>query len=51
MRFTGTGYSSDNASLTAPPRPPITECSSTVTIFPVSFAAATMSSLSNGLIV
>ena len=36
---------------TALPSPPITECSSIVTTFPVSFAAATISSSSRGLIV
>ena len=45
------GASAESTSHTALPSPPITECSSTVTTFPVSFAAATTNSLSNGLIV
>lgn len=49
--FTGTGHFSASASQTALPRPPITECSSTVTTLPVSFAAATISSSSSGLMV
>ena len=51
IRFTGTGAFSDRHSHTAPPSPPITECSSTVTTLPVSLAAATTSSSSRGLIV
>ena len=49
--FTGTGQLSQSASHAAPPKPPITECSSTVTILPVSFAARNTSSLSRGLMV
>ena len=48
---TGVGSFSESTSHTALPSPPITECSSTVTTFPVSFAAATISSSSIGLIV
>ena len=39
MRFTGTGYDSDTDSATADPIPPITLCSSAVSIRPVSRAA------------
>ena len=38
IRLTGTGAFSARHSHTAPPRPPITECSSTVTTLPVFFA-------------
>lgn len=46
---TGVGSFSESTSHTALPSPPMTECSSTVTTFPVSFAAATISSSSIGL--
>ena len=45
------GACSQSTSATALPSPPITECSSTVTTFPVFVADATTSSLSSGLIV
>ena len=45
---TGTGASSDKTSATAEPNPPITLCSSTVTIAPVSLAALIKISLSIG---
>ena len=51
IRLTGTGAFSERHSHTAPPKPPIIECSSTVTTLPVSLAAATISSSSSGLIV
>ena len=51
IRFTGTGAFSERHSHTAPPKPPIIECSSTVTTLPVSFAASTRRSESIGLIV
>ena len=46
-----TGHFFTTTSATALPRPPITECSSAVTIAPVSEAAFTMISSSRGLIV
>ena len=49
--FTGVGALRESVSHTAAPSPPITECSSTVTTLPHSFAAATTSSSSRGLIV
>ena len=48
---TGVGAFADKQSQTAEPKPPITECSSTVTTLPVALAAAITSSSSNGLIV
>ena len=48
---TGTGYSSQTASETALPKPPIMLCSSAVTMQPVFLAAAITASLSSGLIV
>ena len=46
---TGVGNFALNASQTALPKPPITECSSTVTTFPVFFADSTIISSSKGL--
>ena len=49
--LTGVGALRESTSQTAEPRPPITECSSTVTTFPHSLAAETIRSSSIGFIV
>ena len=51
MRLTGTGQCSATQELTASPRPPMMECSSTVTILPQSLAAASTRASSRGLMV
>ncbi len=51
MRSIFVGHFSERTSATAPPRPPITECSSTVTTLPVLDALFMMRSVSRGLIV
>ena len=45
------GLFSEITSATAPPNPPIIECSSAVTIAPLSFTAFNITSLSSGFIV
>ena len=51
IRITFVGAFSLSASHTAPPSPPMMECSSTVTTFPVFFADAATRSVSSGLMV